>query len=75
MTGLGDNHLMVIWDVDRARSVFIDRDLRQSLTAKAGMAVRVPFPPQEISTPVYLATANSAPVAPGTDIQGTKSQV
>ena len=64
MTGLGDNHLMVIWDVDRARPVFIDRDLRQSLTAKAGMAVRVPFSPQEISTSVYLATANSAPVAP-----------
>ena len=64
MTGLGDNHLMVIWDPSRARPAFIDRDLKQSLTAKTGMAVRVPFSPQEIFSPVYLSTANSAPVAP-----------
>ena len=64
MTGLGDNHLLVTWDVNRNRPVYIDKDLKQSLTAKTGMAVRVPFNPQELSTQGYLATANSAPVAP-----------
>ena len=64
MSGLGDNHLVVIWDANRARPTFMDKDLKLSLTAKSGMAVRVPFSPQEISTQAYLSTSNSAPVAP-----------
>ena len=64
MSATGDNHLVVIWDINRSRPVYIDRDLKQSLTAKTGMAVRVPFTPQEVSTPSYLSTNNSAPVAP-----------
>jgi hypothetical protein len=64
MSAIEANHLVVIWDPNRARPVFIDRDLKQSLTAKTGMPVRVPFSPQDISTPAYLPTNNSAPVAP-----------
>ena len=59
-----DNHLMVYWDPNRARPVYVDRDLKQSLTAKTGTAVRVPFTPQEISSPAFLPSSNSAPVAP-----------
>ena len=63
MPGSGD-YLTMLWDVNRSRPIYLDRDNRMSFTAKGGMDIRVPFAPEKISTLAYLDTANSVPVVP-----------
>jgi hypothetical protein len=56
------HHITMTWDSVRARPVYIDRDNKQALTAKTGLAVRVPCSPADMSTMSCLPTANTAPV-------------
>ena len=57
-------HLTMLWDLNRSRPIYLDRDNRMSFTAKVGMAIRVPFAPEKLSTLAFLDTANSVPVDP-----------
>ena len=57
-------YLTMLWDPNKSRPVYLNRENKLALTAKGGMAIRVPFAPERISTMSFLDTANSAPVDP-----------
>lgn len=57
-------YVTMLWDTNKARPVYMNRDNKLSFTAKGGMAVRVPFAPERIASMSFLDMANTMPVEP-----------
>ena len=61
---MSSDYVTMVYDGNKARPIYIDRDLKQSFTAKTGMAIRTPYTQPDMSTPAFLATSKSVPVNP-----------
>ena len=61
---MAGDYVTMLWDVNSARPVYLNKDNKLSFTAKGGSAIRVPFAPEKLSSMVFLDLANSAPVEP-----------
>lgn len=54
------DYLTVVYDANTLKTVFVDKDGKTAYSAPAGMAVRVPTTPKEISTIFHQSVSSTA---------------
>ena len=57
-------YLTMLWDINRSRAVYVNRDQQVAFTAKKGQQIRVPHAPNMLSTMVYMDKPSTVPVEP-----------
>lgn len=57
-------YVTMLWDINKSRPVYMNKENKLSFTAKGGVSVRVPFAPERIASMSFLDMANTMPVEP-----------
>ena len=57
-------YMVMVYEPSKGRPIFIDRDLKQAFTAKAGITIRTPHTQPDMITPSYFSSSKTVPVNP-----------
>ena len=57
-------YLTMLWDVNRSRAVYVNRNQQFAFTAKRGQQIRVLYAPDMLSTVAYMDKPSTVPVEP-----------